>query len=271
MGTTSHQTRQREAQETESFERPASQSAKLSVSESDNQRPFVEHLEELRRRIFRSLLWVVLGTGICWTFAPRILTWLLQPFGQVVFLSPMEPLLIHMKAAFLGGLGISFPLLAFEGWGFLSPALRLKERWLVLVLLPVSIALFLLGGWFGWQILLPLSLRVLLSFGSDVMTPMLTIGHAVDFAGWMVVGCGILAQLPLVLVGLTRAGIVTPRTLIRQWRWALLAILGLAAVLTPGPDLFSQILLAVPLGVLYGLSVVLSFLLRRKHGPDRSD
>ena len=224
----------------------------------------MEHLEELRRRLLRSFLWIGLGTAVSWRFADRFLAAVVRPVGQVVYLSPVEPFMVHLKAAFFGGIVLSFPLLALEAWGFLRPAMRPAERWSVLLFIPSSVLLFLAGIVFGWKILLPSALKILLAFGTGFMVPMLTVEHYLSFAGWLVLGCGLIFQVPWVILLLTRLGFVRPKMLIRQWRIAVIAILIAAAVLTPTPDVFTQLLLAAPLAALYFLSAGLSFLLARR-------
>ena len=225
----------------------------------DGRRPLLDHLEELRWRFLRSFLWIGLGMIAAWRAAPHLLQVLIRPVGQVVFLSPAEPFMVHLKVAFLGGLGLSFPLLAWEAWSFVRPAFPGGSRWPVLALIPVSAGLFFAGAWFGWKLLLPAALKILLSFGG-VMTPMITVGSYISFAGWLIAGCGLIFQVPLVVLFLAAVGLVRPAMLLRQWRLAVIGILIIAAVITPTPDIFTQLLLAGPLAVLYLLSVVLSFL-----------
>lgn len=177
-------------------------------------------------------------------------------------MSPVEPFLVRLKAAFLGGIGLSFPFLAWEGWGFLRPALRPAEQGGMILLVPASMALFAGGVAFGWLMLLPSALKILSSFQSSAMVPMITVEHYFNFAGWMVLACGLIFQVPLVVLALVRMGGVRPENLLRQWRPAVVIILAAAAVLTPTPDLFNQLLLAAPLAILYGVSVGLSFWVR---------
>ena len=227
----------------------------------DERRPFLDHLEELRRRCLRGFLWIGLGMIAAWHAAPRLLEILIRPVGQVVYLSPVEPFMVHLQVAFLGGLGLSFPLLAWEAWGFVRPAFSSSgRRSLVLPLILVSAGLFFSGAWFGWKLLLPAALKILRSFGEGLMTPMITVGSYISFAGWLIIGCGLIFQVPLAILFLAAAGLVRPATLLRQWRLAVVVILVVAAVITPTPDIFTQLLLAAPLGALYLLSVVLSFL-----------
>lgn len=230
---------------------------------ADESRPFTDHLEELRRRLLRCFLWVGLGAVAGWQVAGSVLDRLIRPVGQVVYLSPAEPFVVYLKTAFLTGFVLAFPLLAWEVWGFVKPALRRANPWPLLLWIGVSSALFFTGAWFGWKGLLPAALAILRSFGGEGMTPMITVGHYLSFAGWIVVGCGLIFQLPLGVLAATRAGWVRPSTLVRQWRLATVAILVAAAALTPTPDIFTQLLLAAPLALLYVLSVLASFLVTR--------
>ena len=229
-----------------------------------DRRPFFEHLEEMRQRLFRSLLWLSAATVICGWFAPQILAWLIRPVGRVYFQSPVEPFFTHLNAAFLGGITLSFPLLAWEVWGFLRPALKPKERSWVLEIVLASAALFFLGAAIGWTVLLPTALKILLSFGTEFMEPMLSIGHYVNFAFWLLIGCGIAFQIPLVVLFLSATGLVQPRSLWIQWRLATVGLLVLAAALTPGPDIMSQLILAAPLFTLYFGSAALSLFWARE-------
>ena len=235
-----------------------------SVPGADFRKPFLSHLEELRHRLLRCFLWAGLGTAAGWFLAPALLTALIRPVGQVVYLSPVEPFMTQLKVAFLAGIAFSSPLLAWELWGFLRPALPAGQRWQLLPAAPVSAGLFLLGGWLGWRFLLPAALKILSSFGSASMVPMLTVGHYVGFAGWLILSCGLAFQLPIAVWLLSRAGVVRPGTLVRQWRVAVVAILVAAAALTPTPDVASQLLLASVLAALYVLSVGVAYLGRKR-------
>ncbi|MCM8794660.1 MAG: twin-arginine translocase subunit TatC [Candidatus Omnitrophica bacterium] len=232
--------------------------------EEGEKKPFLSHLEELRWRILRSCLWLVLGTAAALRFSGRILDWFIQPVGALVFLTPAEPFLVHLKVAFIAGTVLVSPLVLREVWGFFRPALFPQEKRGVLLLIPASTALFLAGCWFGWWWLLPVGLDFLLGFGTDRFVPMLTLNGYVGFAGWLLVGSGIFFQTPIVVLSLARMGIVRPVSLLRQWRIAVLGILVLAAVLTPTPDVATQLLLAVPMAFLYMLSIGLAFLVVRR-------
>jgi len=183
--------------------------------------------------------------------------------GQVVYLSPVEPFLVYLKVALFGGLVLASPLVLWEVWSFLRPALRFHELQAVRLFLPFGVGLFFLGAWFGWNVFLPVSLNFLLQFGSENLTPMLSVGHYIGFAGWLLLACGLFFEMPMVLLLLVRLKMIRPLSLLRQWRVAALSILVGAAVLTPTPDVVTQLLLAVPMGVLYLISVAMAFLMER--------
>ncbi len=246
------------------IEEPASGPAGQPANRpTDFKRPFLYHLEELRRRLLRCFLWVGLGTLATFRFSADLLALLIHPVGEVVFLSPAEPFLVHLKVSILGGLLLSAPLLAWEIWGFFSPALRPGERRPVFLLVPVSAALFVLGAWFSWGLLLPTSLKFLLSFGSGSLKPMITVGHYLSFAGWLILAGGLIFQMPVAALVLARLGLIRPAGLCRQWRAAVVGILLAAAVLTPTPDVVTQLILAVPMSGLYLASIGLAALVSR--------
>ncbi|MBI3615820.1 MAG: twin-arginine translocase subunit TatC [Candidatus Omnitrophica bacterium] len=229
----------------------------------EERRPFLEHLEELRRRVLRSFLWVGAAAVLAFRFSGEILNWLIRPVGKVVFLSPAEPFMIHLKVAFLGGLLLALPLLAWEVWGFLSPALFPDQRRPVLFLVPVSVGLFASGAWFTWAVLLPAALRFFLSFSSENLTPMVTVGSYVGFVGWFLLAGGLAFQMPMIVMLLAKLRLIRPAALLRQWRIALVGILIAAAVLTPTPDIATQLLLAGPMCALYLVSIGLAALVNR--------
>ena len=239
----------------------------FSSSESDLKLPLWGHLEELRKRLFRAAGWIALGMIVSAGLTGRILDWIIAPVGSVIYTSPVEPFMVHLKVAFFGGLCFGFPMLMGEVWGFLKPAMRLRspdaKPLPIGGLIAVSFALFLLGGWVAWHFLIPMALDFLMQFGSEVMVPMLTVDRYISFVGWIVIGCGFLFQMPIVVIPLTRMGVVTPQFLVQKWRIALLGILVLAAIVSP-PDLVTQILLAIPLVALYAVSIAVSYFLKRK-------
>ncbi|MBI3317852.1 MAG: twin-arginine translocase subunit TatC [Candidatus Omnitrophica bacterium] len=230
----------------------------------ENRRPFLDHLEEFRRRVIRCLAYLAVGTALSWKLVPSFLSGFVAPVREVVFFNPAEPFLLNLQTALAGGFALSFPLLAWEAWAFVSPAVYPRERRVFFFFLPASVVLFFFGAWFGWRILLPSALNFFLQFGSDVLKPMISAGGYINFSAWLVGASGLVFETPLLVLFLVWWGVISPGTLLRQWRVAVVSILAGAAVLTPTPDVITQLLLALPMAFLYAASVLLSFLVARR-------
>ena len=233
--------------------------------------PFLDHLEELRWRILWSLLAIVVGTAIGWWLLGRVdivevLKRPIAPFlpgGRLVFTSPAEPFMLTLKVAFALGCLLASPVVIYQIWAFLSPALYEREKRLIVPSLAVGVVLFLLGAFACYEWLLPAALKVLLGFQPTELTPMITIDRYFGMAIPFIVGCGLVAELPLVVTILAALGIVTPQFLSRQRRYAIVIAAFLAALLTP-PDAVSMMLMLVPLLLLYEISIWCAWVASRR-------
>lgn len=230
----------------------------------DRPMTLVEHLEELRVRLLVSLAALAVATVICWFFVDRILNALVRPVGRVVFLAPTEAFFVRVKVAALAGVFLSLPVVLFQLWRFVSVGLTPTERKYTLSLLPASLALFVGGAAFAFFTILPIGVRFLLSYQTPSLVPMISISAYTSFATAFVLAFGLVFQLPIVILFLARIGVVTPATLAAGRRYALLAIVIASAVLTPGTDVFSQVLMAVPTYLLYEASIWLARLVAPK-------
>jgi sec-independent protein translocase protein TatC len=233
---------------------------------------FLEHLSDLRKVLIHSLVAIIVGTAAAWAFSGQLLDLLLATLdlGDVQFLSPMEPFNARMRVAISVGLTISLPFVAFRIWSFVVPALKDNERRVILPSVVATNLLFLIGASFSLYVLTPMMLGLLMGFGTEHARANLALGPVLAFVFRMTVACALLFQLPLVLALTTLLGATTPRLLWRWWRYAVVIIFILAAVLTPG-DGPSQVILAVPLIVLYFLSVLISWMIWRGRGDRRSE
>lgn len=221
----------------------------------DRPMTLIEHLEELRRRLLIAVLAFAAGTVLSFLFVERVLTVLIRPVGRVIFTAPTEAFFIRLKVAALAGAFLSLPVILWQIWRFVSVGLTPKERRYALSLLPFSLILFVAGGAFAFFAILPVGVRFLLSYQTETLVPMISIGAYTSFATAFVLAFGLVFQLPVVILLLARIGIVTPATLAAGRRYALLAIVVASAVLTPGGDIFSQLLMAVPTYLLYEVSI----------------
>jgi sec-independent protein translocase protein TatC len=225
---------------------------------------FLDHLEELRG-VFLSCLWVYLLLVIGgWAVSGRLLDILVRhTVGTAQFIRPLEGFASRMKISLLVALIAGLPYFALRIWGFVVPGLLHHERRLVWPLVIWSTVLFLAGVAFSTLTLTPTMLRVLMSFQTEVIHADLAVGYLLDFFVKMAFACGLLFQLPLVIAALSYAGLVTPAFLKSKWRHAVLIILIVAAVVTPG-DGPSQLVLAVPVIGLYFVSIGVSAGIHRR-------
>jgi sec-independent protein translocase protein TatC len=234
---------------------------------------FLDHLEELRSTLIYSIVtWVVLSILI-WFFSGRILDFLLAgiPVDNLYFNAPTEAFVIRIKLSFILGFLVAFPYILFRVWSFVAPGLFSRERRAIFPLVFFSTLLFYVGVIFAYWVLIPIVLDFLVRFGTEILRPLLSVGKYFGFVARLCFAFGLVFQLPLVIIFLTGIGAVSPRALIRQWRWAILIIFVVAAILTP-PDPASQLLMALPLVGLFLVSVLLSMIIeKRKKREDEEE
>jgi sec-independent protein translocase protein TatC len=190
------------------------------------------------------------------------------PDCRLVSISVPEKFIAHFTLACYLAFFISSPFILYQIWGFISIGLTARERQGVLLYFPVSCFLFCAGAGFGYLVVLPLGLRFLLGFGSPVIEPMLSISKYVSFVGMLTISFGLIFQLPLAMVFMTRLGIVTPEAFTSKRRVVIVLIFIAAAILTP-PDVITQILMAIPLLALYEVGIVFSRMVYRKKTEEK--
>jgi sec-independent protein translocase protein TatC len=230
---------------------------------------FLGHLEELRRVIIQSLIVVLAFVIVCWFFSARILDLLIRdlPVDSLYFTSPLEAFMIRMKISLVLGLMLAFPFILFKVWSFVSPGLFSFERNRIYPLTITSAALFYTGVLFCYLILIPIVLGFLLRFGTDYLNPLLSVSSYFGFVARLSFVFGVVFQIPIVVLLLSSLGLVTPRFLLRQWRYGVLVLFVGSAILTP-PDVISLMFMALPILVLYILSILVAFVVVRRKRRD---
>ena len=216
-----------------------------------------KHLEELRNRIIKSLIFIIVASCALYAFVDKILPNLVKPVGKLVFIAPQEAFIARIKIAFFGGLFLSAPFLLYQIWKFVSLGLRPKETKYTLIFGPLSLIFFFLGAFFGYFIIIPIGIKFLLGFATDLITPMITVQRYISFVGILTLSFGVIFELPLVGLFLTKIGLVTPELLSKRRKHAVVIVFIVAAILTP-PDIITQCLMALPLLVLYEISIIFS-------------
>ena len=225
----------------------------------DRKMSLIGHLEELRRRLIICIVSILVCSIFSYVYAEKILAILKRPFPHsLVFISPQEPFIITLKVAIFAGIILALPMIIYQAWQFVSLALKQKEKRYLLFYGPFSLLLFLSGASFAYFVAIPVGLRFLLGFGGSSLEPMITISKYLSFITVMILTFGIVFELPLVSLFLVRIGIISPQFLAKNRKVAIIAIFVLAAILTPSIDAFTQILMAVPLVILYEVSIWLA-------------
>jgi len=227
---------------------------------------FLDHLEELRRRLMKCLLSILLLSVAGYFFADALLDILTRPVDEVYFMGVTEAFSVKIKIVLLFGLFVSIPVIFFQIWQFVAPGLYSREIWMVLPLVAATSFFFIGGAVFCFYVVLPLGIKFLLGFGTAKLKPLISVEKYISFVGWMTVAFGVVFELPVVTFILGRLGLIDAAMLRRGRRYAIVGILIVAAVATPSPDVFSQLLLAGPLYSLYELSIILVAIFGKKRG-----
>ena len=227
--------------------------------------PFLEHLEELRRVLLQSLVAVAIGAGAGWWLAPRVLEDIIRrTVRHVIVLSPLEALNERVKLTLVLGLTLALPFVLYRIWSFVVPGLFKRERAWIGPMVAGSLFMFALGAWAAYGYVIPLVIQVLTAFMTPSMQSQFQVGPLLSFVYNLMLACGVVFQLPLVTMTLTALGLVTPRFLLKQWRIAIVLVFFITAIITPGDVVTAQIVMGIPMTLLYFLSVGLSWLVARR-------
>ncbi len=240
--------------------------------ETGSEMSFLEHLEELRWRLIKALVGVILGMILSWIFIDWIMNDVLlrpivhvnaslapgQPAIKLQNLKPFGQLFLYMQVAIIGGVLLSLPNILYQIWAFIAPGLLPKERGTVRAVVAFSTFCFLGGVAFAYFVMLPAALSFFATFGTATIENNIAVNEYMNFIISVMLAAGVVFELPMVSWLLARLGILTPKFMRQYRRHAIVVIFFLAAILTPGTDPVSQILLAVPLLVLYEISILVA-------------
>ena len=238
---------------------------------------FLEHLDELRQRLIRSLLSLVVAFALCWGFRERIFHFLTDPLRQgtptaesgpgqsvqFIYTAPTEAFMLYMKMVFFVGIFVAAPYILYQVWAFVSPGLYPHEKRYAWPFIAAGTFFFLGGAAFGHFYLFPLTFAFLVDFGGLDMQFLPKVGEYYEFYSWFLLGLGAVFQLPVIIFVLSRIGLVTPGFLLRKFKYAVLISFVVAAIITPTPDVATQTLLAVPMLGLYLLGVLVAWVFGR--------
>ena len=220
-------------------------------------RPFIEHLEEFRRRILISLVSVIAASVLSYAFAGRILEFLARYVDRLIFISPQEAFLANLKISVISGVVLSAPVILYNALRFAWTALEQREKALFAAYFASGLVLFAAGALFSFFVAIPAGMRFLLGFSTDLVRPYISVSRYVSFVGFLVIAFSVCFEVPLLVAFFTRLGILSSDFLARKRRYCVVLLFVVAALITP-PDVITQVLLAVPLIALYEISVLVS-------------
>ena len=225
---------------------------------------FLDHLEELRRRIVYSIIAVFVGFAACWFSAPRLVGVMQKPIIEVlhknhqpemlVYQHPVDPFNLYLKVAGVAGLFVTSPFVLYQIWLFIAPGLYRHEKKYVTPFMLSTVSLFLAGGFFGYQVVLPKALEFLIDFGKQ-FRPMITIEEYTSLFVTLIVGMGAIFEMPILVLFLALMGLVSAGWMWRNIRYSILGIFVVAAIITPTPDIVNMCIFAAPMVALYVLSI----------------
>ena len=240
---------------------------------------FLEHLEELRRRIIYCVIAVAVTFLVGWWKADRIFAFMQGPIvtalhahkldEKLVYTNPVDPFNMYLKVGFIAGLFIASPFVLYQVWAFIAPGLYRNERRYVLPFLFSTVGLFLAGGAFGYKIVYPAALDFLIGYGAQFQ-PMITIHEYTNLFLTVILGMGIVFEMPILIFFLALMGIVSAGWMWRNLRYSILAIFIIAAIVTPTPDILNMCIFAAPMLALYVLSIGIAWMVHPKQRKARA-
>lgn len=218
----------------------------------------MEHLEELRRVLIISLLATVVMAGVCWFFSDQILEIILQPVlatgNKMHYIGIMEALMTKIKVSVFLGFLAALPVVLWQFWSFIMPALRKMEKVYFTIFVIVSYIFFISGILFAFYTVFNIGVKYLLHFGGEELLPMLTIGNYVSFAMMFILPFGVIFELPLAVFLLAQMGIIDYQWMVKKRKMAILVSVVAGAVLVPSPDIITPLMMAAPMYLLFEIS-----------------
>jgi sec-independent protein translocase protein TatC len=235
---------------------------------------FFEHLEEFRRRLVTSLIALAAAFGVAWSRSEWLFEILARPVrrylppGQnLAYTTLTEPFLLYFRVALLGGLILASPIILWQVWLFVAPALYRRERRFAIPFLLGSVFFFLAGCAFGYLEAFPVVVGFLVGMGANFQA-VITINEYLSTASKVILGLGLCFELPILIFFLTRMGVVSERWLLKKFKYAVLIVFIVAAVITPTPDVATQVVFAVPMLLLYLLGIAISWIFKKRPRPE---
>jgi len=239
---------------------------------------FLEHLEELRRRIIWSIAYIGAGFSVCYWWHEEIFGWMQKPIVfalknhnlpvNLVYTNPTDPFNMYLKISLIVGIFVASPFVLYQVWAFISPGLYKNERRYVAPFMFSTVGLFVAGGYFAYKMVYPAALNFLIEY-SGQFTPMITINEYTNLFMTIVLGLGVVFEMPILVFFLAMFGIISPGWMWRNLRYSILVIFIIAAIITPTTDIMNMCIFAAPMVVLYLASIGVAYLVHPKQRKKR--
>lgn len=240
------------------------------AKKSPDEMTFLEHLEDLRKRVFYSAVAIVVAVIPAWFFSKDIYGILARPVTQylpegvkLAFTTLTAPFMLYLKVSFLAAVFATSPFIFLQLWYFVAPGLYNREKKYVVPFVLFTTVFFALGALFGYFIVFPWACRFFITLGQDFQ-PVITVDQYFGFALRVLLGISLVFELPTLVYFLSKIGVITARWMIKNFQYAVLGVFVIAAVITPTPDMITQSIVAVPMLLLYGFSILIALVVGRK-------
>lgn len=216
----------------------------------------IDHLQELRQRIIKAVIAIGIGFTISYFYAEQLINFVTAPAGKLYYMSPAEGFFSYLKISFVFGALGALPIILYQIWAFLVPALTTNEHIALVILVPSSVILFFTGLLFSYFLVLPAALKFFIGFTTENLQPLLSLGQYLSFILSFLLPFGLIFELPLFIVVLAKVGLISSVFLIRKRKMMIVISFVIGAIVSPTPDVFSQTMIAIPLLLLYEASIL---------------
>jgi len=224
----------------------------------------IDHLQELRRRLIISIVVVLITSSGCYFYAAELVHLITAPAGKLYYMNPAEAFFAYLKVSFFAGFLLALPVVLYQTWAFVVPALSKQERKTSVFLVPASVALFFIGLTFSYMLVLPAGIKFFMGFATEDLQPLFSLGEYLSFVISFLLPFGFVFELPLFILVAAKVGLISSRFLIAKRKMVLVLSFVIGAVIAPSPDVVSQTMVAVPMLVLYESSIlIVKYILRK--------
>jgi sec-independent protein translocase protein TatC len=243
---------------------PEENTEQQEMTDASGDMSIIDHLEELRRRLIVCIIFIAIGSLASYFYAAEIVQLIAAPAGKLYYMNPTEPFFTYLRVSFFTGFLLSLPVILYQLWAFIVPALTSNERKASIILVPASVGMFFAGLLFSYYLVLPAGVKFFMGFATESLQPMFSLGQYVSFVISFLLPFGFVFELPLLILVLAKLGIVGSKFLIAKRKMVLVLSFVIGALIAPTPEVVSQTMVALPLIILYEISIlIVKYILRK--------